>query len=118
MEPFDLEKALAGDPVVTRCGREVTEIHFFETCTEDRPIVAVIGGKMYSFFNNGTSSGTNNPTERDLFMKPKVIEGWFNIYLIGVKIWTSSAHESEERAKQNIGNLDTYIKTIKITNEI
>lgn len=118
MEKFNLEKALAGEPVVTRDGREVTEIHCFKTCTKGFTVVAVIDGEKQGFHNDGSYWGNGNDHRLDLFMKPKVVEGWFNVYQEGDYIWTSSAHNSEERAKQAIGKFGTYIKTIKITNEI
>lgn len=31
LKPFDLEKALAGEPVVTRQGEEVTQLTLFKT---------------------------------------------------------------------------------------
>jgi hypothetical protein len=34
MKPFDLEKALAGQPVVTRDGRKVLELHLYKNVTE------------------------------------------------------------------------------------
>lgn len=117
MEKFDLERALAGEPVITRDGREVTEIHLFKTVKTDYPLIVVVGGDNHEYTEEGKFN-INVSSNDDLFMKPKVIEGWFNVYLVGVKIWTSSAYESEERAKQNIGNFDTYIKTIKITDEV
>lgn len=118
MEKFNLERALAGEPVITRDGREVTEIHFFETCTEDRSLVAVIGGEICLFHNNGLSFGTNNLTQRDLFMKPKVIEGWCNVYVSSSnEMYMSGTYPSEEKAKSCIIESSAYIKTIKVTNE-
>lgn len=117
MEKFNLERALAGEPVITRDGREVTEIHFFKTCTEDRPIVAVIKGEICLFHDNGISFGTNNPNDNDLFMKPKVVEGWFNVYGNDNAIRISNiCHSSEEKAKATAEPYG-YIKTIKVTNE-
>lgn len=118
MEPFDLERALAGEPVVTRDGREVTEIHFFKTDQGDYPLIAVIDENQEAFTKDGFFASSREECESDLFMKPKVVEGWINVYQEGDSIWTSFAHESEERAKQTIGKFATYIKTIKITNEV
>jgi hypothetical protein len=53
MKPFDLERALAGDPVVTRDGRKVTEIHYFKTLEDRYFILAVIDGSAHHFKENG-----------------------------------------------------------------
>lgn len=117
MEKFNLERALAGEPLITRDGREVTEIHFFKTCTKGFQLMAVVDGEKFGFHNDGSYWGNGNDHRLDLFMKPKVVEGWFNVYQEGNYLWTSAHRESEEKAKQNISKFGTYIKTIKVTNE-
>jgi len=118
MEPFNLERALAGEPVVTRDGRKVTQIHVFDV-SEKYKVYGVVSDKYITCWDiNGNYTHGLEESNHDLFMKPKVIEGWINVYQEGDSIWTSCAHESEERAKQTIGKFATYIKTIKITNEI
>lgn len=118
MEKFNLERALAGEPVITRDGRKVTEIHFFETCTKGYAVIAIIEGEKFGFTNNGYY--LNNSAEHilDLFIKPKVIEGWCNVYIndngtVGV----GASYPSEEEAKKQIRGCNSYIKTIKVTNE-
>ena len=119
MEPFNLERALAGEPVVTRDGREVTEIHFFETCTKGYAVIAIIEGDKFGFTNNGYYLDNSTEHRLDLFMKPKVVEGWFNVHVNNNGIVVIGiSYPSEEVAKANIVELSSYIKTIKITNEI
>jgi hypothetical protein len=119
MEPFNLERVLAGEPVVTRDGREVTEIHFFRTCIEDRPIVAVIKGEIFIFKDNGFYFGSGYEHRLDLFMKSKVVEGWINVYVSeSNQMFMSGTYHSEEQAKKNITQSNSYIKTIRVTNEI
>lgn len=119
MEPFNLERALAVEPVVTRDGRDVTEIHYFKTDQGDYPIVAIIEGSKAAFTEDGFFSSRKCENTFDLFMKPKVVEGWFNVYVNnnGIVV-TGVAYPSEEVAKANIAELSAYIKTIKITNEM
>ena len=38
MKPFDLEKALNGAPVITRDGREVTQLHLFDVAEKISPL--------------------------------------------------------------------------------
>lgn len=74
MEKFNLERALAGDPVVTRDGRKVTEVYQFKSYEGDYPVYAVINNAITSH----TKSGEYNEKDGhplDLFMAPKVIEG-------------------------------------------
>jgi len=115
MEKFDLERALAGDPVVTRDGREVTQLTLFKANRAIYPLVGVVNGQLESFRENG-KSWSESP---DLFMKPKVVENWFNVYQDdNCNLATSFGFSSEEDARKNIMSVLKYIKTIKITNEL
>ena len=81
MKPFDLEKALAGAPVVTRIGKEVTQVVFFNASTTF-PVRAVIDGTIYSYTTAGAlwaraSSGGN---DLDLFMAPVKKVAYINVY--------------------------------------
>lgn len=118
MEKFNLERALAGEPVVTRDGREVTEIHLFKTIKTNYPLIVVVGGDNQEYTEEGKFN-INVYSNDDLFMKPKVVEGWFNVYVNnnGIVV-TGVPYPSEEVAKVNIAEPSSYIKTIKITNEI
>lgn len=81
LKPFNLEKALAGDPVVTRDGRTVTEVFHFKTAFKTlKNTVAAIDGHFYSFYENGKPVSWDS--EFDLFMAPKIVRksGWLNVY--------------------------------------
>lgn len=119
MEPFDLERALAGDPVVTRDGREVTQIHVFDT-PEKYKVYGVVRDKYITCWDiNGNYTHGLEESNHDLLMKPKVIEGWFNVHVNNNGIVVIGiSYPSEEVAKANIVEISTYIKTIKITNEM
>jgi hypothetical protein len=118
MKPFNLEKALAGEPVVTRIGEEVTQLHLFNASITDYPLVGVLKDQIIHWCKNGKAYTTGGNSHLDLFMAPKVIEGWVNVYQEGDCIWLGSCHESEKAAKDTIAKDGTYIKTIKITNEV
>ena len=76
MKPFDLERALAGDPVVTRYGRPVTQLTLFKD-TDAWPLVGIIDRRMYSFNIDGKSTGLiSKDGFFDLFMAPKVQKRW------------------------------------------
>ena len=83
LKPFNLEKALAGEPVVTRDGRQVTDIAIFNSLNDERNTFAVIDGQFYQFTKNGKYSRYENMDYcLDLFMTPKIIKksGWLNVY--------------------------------------
>lgn len=42
LKPFNLERAIAGDPVVTREGRKVLEIYYFKKIKHSQPVVCVL----------------------------------------------------------------------------
>lgn len=81
MNKFDLSRALAGDKVVTRDGREVTQLVKFDVefavgCAD--VIFAVLEGSVESWEVSGSYHGTNCGT--DLFMAPNQLSGFMNVY--------------------------------------
>lgn len=83
MKPFDLEKALAGAPVVTRIGEEVTQVVFFNASTTF-PVRAVIDGTIYSYTTAGArvllASASSGGNDLDLFMAPVKKVAYINVY--------------------------------------
>jgi hypothetical protein len=77
--PFDLAKACAGHPLVTRDGRKVTEFHRFETLNKDK-CVAVIDGKAFMFADRGRWDQFDD-CGYDLFIAPTEVTMWVNVYL-------------------------------------
>lgn len=70
MEPFDLERALSGDAVVTRTGWGVTRLVEFKDCIP--PIVAAVNGTITTHLKDGTYFGSGDRRhEDDLFMLKK-----------------------------------------------
>jgi hypothetical protein len=53
MKPFNLEKALAGYPLVTRSGLKVDQIAYFPNATLSK-IIALIDGILYPYNIDGT----------------------------------------------------------------
>lgn len=77
MKPFDLELALAGCPVVTRDGREVTQITLFKIPCD--PVVGVVDGMLITWPKSGEYQ-TSEKSVLDLFMAPKKRTVWVNVY--------------------------------------
>jgi hypothetical protein len=121
MKPFDLEKALAGEPVVTRDGQKIIDIHYFKYVKTKFPLVVHIENNSsvdhYTIKGKWTEDFENE--ELDLFMYEPLIEMWVNLYQSGNEISIGALYKTEELAKQEVYIKDgiTYIKTIKITNE-
>jgi hypothetical protein len=77
--PFDLAKAIAGHPLVTRDGRKVTEFKFFDTANADGyNCVFVIDGRLFYRRKDGRWDGTDS--DYDLFLAPTEVTRWQNIY--------------------------------------
>lgn len=80
MKPFNLEAALSGAKVVTRDGREVTEIYLFKNTAIEYPLAAIIDGGVHCFSKSGSDYSNNEESGYDLFMAGTKREGWVNIY--------------------------------------
>lgn len=78
--PFDLQRALAGDKVVTRDGREVFGIHKFDAYKDPRSLFGVMEGNVLCWELNGVYAGVLCTRELDLFMAPKTVKRWVNFY--------------------------------------
>jgi hypothetical protein len=114
MIKFDLERALAGEPVITRDGRKVKELTRFNTCNQIESIVGTIDGMLNLFDGEGKHSTFETA---DLFMDSKVIKGWFNVYCREGVLHIGTSYISEEQAKINGKSAPDYITTFKISNE-
>jgi len=112
MKPFDLKLALAGDPVVTRNGRKVTELFYFKTVKGVYPITVVIDGIRHPVTIEGEYNGPQCASGRDLFMAPKITTYYAGVYSRNGFILVSPPCESEEYIKTTDSPYGEYIKTI------
>lgn len=117
MEPFDLEKAKAGNPVCTRCGSKARIICFDRD--SEYPIVALIdrnsGEEISSHTKEGKFYSSEDTHHLDLFMIKEVREGFINIYTSDSCLGRcgSFIYKTLEEAYKNIDG-GGYIKTVKI----
>lgn len=92
MKPFDIERAKAGDPVVTRDGRKV-RILCYDKKDDSYPIVALIENEAEDEFTESfTLEGKywDKKTEEeseDLFMAPIKKTMYVNLYKHGHATW-------------------------------
>lgn len=114
-KPFDLERALAGDKVVTANGREVTELHYFKTMLGGFPIFAVVNGAIHRFTIEGEWYYHDSEGKSHLLIAPKTkkFQAWTNVYNWGI---SGVSYDTKSKAKDYAGK--GYIKTIKIETEI
>jgi len=115
MKEFNLEEALAGKPVITRNGKEVTKLTKFDV-KEGDCLFGVMDGDVNSWEIDGkVSSGVMSGF--DLFMKSEKKSIWVNVYNNGKVVWLGRSYDTKEGALINSYGDAWYIKTIEITNE-
>jgi hypothetical protein len=118
LKPFNLEKALAGEKVVTRSGWEVVAIFCDkvlmsrESFDDFKPVIFICKTpdqeKHYSMI--ATVEGVTENKMYDLFLLPKVTTYWANVYSNGRSIYLNLPHKSKDEALKCKD--DGYIKTI------
>jgi hypothetical protein len=103
MKPFDLDKALAGEPVVTRAGEKVEKIVHNPDAKEFFRVAFWVDGIVWGCDESGyVNSGKHG---HDLFMAPKEIVKWINIYVKkgeAYKFVPSHFYSSESEAKNDV----------------
>jgi hypothetical protein len=104
MKPFNLERALAGDPVVTRDGKTVTQLIRFKTEVKKQNILyGVIDGCVHNWTLDGRRESDIKESPFDLFMGFVKQGGWLNVYpsatnKLGRVAWQGSIYNSKELA--------------------
>jgi len=116
--PFDLETALKHpERVITRDGRKVEQLHFFERKgAEKHPIYGIINDDIEYWHINGNYLKTA-ASNSDLFLLPEVKECWVNVFHEKGRFNLTHGYDSKDKAKYAARDVPTYIKTIRITNE-
>jgi hypothetical protein len=99
-EPFfNLEKALLGEPIVTRDGRPVSQLRQFNLSPRLSVLHGVLDGFVEVFNLDGQQKGGFH--ELDLFMKVK--ERWVNVYASNAdrSAYAAGEYPSKESARAN-----------------
>lgn len=76
-KPFDLEKALAGHPVVTRSGEPVNYLHHFPTPSGSLVGVRLGMANVSIWYSDGRYLGAPHPF--DLFLVVKTAKRWARV---------------------------------------
>lgn len=114
LKPFNLEKALAGEKVVTRDGRNIVEIVKLNKVMGACNIVGVTeGGIWYSYTSDGCYWTQWGVSDNDLFMTTTKKQGWMNIYdshAYNVMAGGGNIYKTyQEAAENSVGEIITTV---------
>jgi len=96
MKPFDLEKALAGAPVVTKSGWPVSELTQFTVRDGLDALYGVVNGRVMSWRKDGVFD--HDIDGNDLAMAPVKNGCWLNTYLRGHHFGYQTKEEADQKA--------------------
>ena len=102
MIEFNLERALAGDPVVTRDGRKVTQLVKFETESGGILLGLDVGNDYVDSWLIDGRYRDGGECGADLFMAPKKLSGFVNVFACEGGSLLTAPHNTRE-------NADTFI---------
>jgi hypothetical protein len=74
MSKFNLERALAGDAVLTRSGKDASQVTMFANVSTIRCLMFAVEGIIYRSHSNGVFTENSQKSNLDLFMKRKTKE--------------------------------------------
>ena len=117
MKPFNLDKALAGEPVVTRDGQKIIEIHYFKYVKTKFPLVVHIenNSSVDHYTINGKWTEDFENENLDLFMAEP--ETWINVFYNPTQdiVWLGvNRYKTEEEAQENLTDHKWYQTSIKL----
>lgn len=101
MKPFDLKAALAGEPVVTRNGCEVSQLIHFQLENNSAPVRFVCKDVILACSDKGRYNVYSEVEHfYDLFMAPKKRTVWINLFscLPDAGRFNGRYYESEQAA--------------------
>lgn len=98
-KPFDLQKALAGHPVVTRDGQRVNYLRHFPVSGESLVGVREGAGNLSIWEEDGRHLCTG-PHPYDLFLEVKTVKKWARMVMMGGTPYAFSMWDSKEEAEQ------------------
>jgi hypothetical protein len=122
LEKFDLEKVIHGARVITRDGREVSQLTKFETY-DKFCLYGLVDEQVYCWSIKGEYSD-NSSCSMDLYIVGKVRRVWANVmkYANGDLFVGSECFPTLEAAlnfaRNSKGFKRNYVKTIQITDEV
>jgi len=106
MKPFNLERALAGDPVVTRDGRPVKIAGYNEEAETEYKICGWVDGEVEGWNVDGLLSESIKDADIDLFMSPNERKEWIVRCGVGDVVKYEGPFPTEEAAKDYADNYE------------
>jgi hypothetical protein len=101
MKPFDLKKALAGEPVITRYGRPVKIAGYNEQARNDYSVLGWVNNVVFVWHRNGKRAGCLHESDNDLFMAPTERKEW-------VILWTNTHGGRQAHVVNFLENAQEY----------
>jgi hypothetical protein len=122
LEKFDLEKAINGAKVVTRDGKEVKQLTYFDLSDDHKyHLYGVVGKSIRCWTITGQYEPSDDNYDLDLFLAVEPQRIWVNVFKnkYGNLYVGFLTYVSKEIAIQCMDSAqpDKYIKTIEITDE-
>ena len=100
LKPFNLDQALAGDPICTESGEDVTQLTMFNAASNSEYCLA---GVCDGYINVWRKDGSTCRYDKNLRMKPKKVVKWVSVaynQLYGSYYTFAIPSDSLEQAKK------------------
>jgi len=114
MKPFDLQKALNGERVISRAGKEVTQVTIFDV-NNYFLLAAVIEGQLLKFLQDGKVNSSGQESPNDLFMDETGF--WINLFYNPTQdmVWLGvNRYKTKEEAEEHLTDHKWYQTSIKL----
>jgi len=114
MKSFDLQKALAGERVISRAGKKVTQVTIFDV-NNYFLLAAVIEGELLKFLLDGKVNSSGEESPNDLFMDET--GSWINLFYNKTEdlVWLGvNRYKTEEEAQEHLTDHKWYQTSIKL----
>ena len=110
MNKFDLKAALAGERVITRDGREVSQLTHFNVIT-DRSLCGVLDNEMCTWLIDGVRRvGGSDRENYQLFMAPKKLSGFVNVFIREEGNIITEPHDTKVAANANSEMVNGWVR--------
>ena len=119
MKPFNLERAIAGDKVVTRAGDDLKFIGRFPELGK-YCVLAIKGSEIVFYIDDGKFWGCGDESADDLMLAPKTVKPYVNVYESDDhtdEVYFGSIADSKEKLEEYREQVG-FIKTIEFEVEI
>lgn len=116
MRPFNLELWKAGEPVITRDGRKIEQLTYFDNISSCYKFYGTLEGDVYAWTFEGKKWDFEYDNDDILDLFHPEPEMWVNAYKEGDSIYFSSVYKSQKDAEDGALNMKfpTKLGTYKL----